>query len=100
VLTTSCVIRCEPIRSLVLYPLSYGRIQQDVEEPLFFTRPTLARRDMPFTKLRARVIQRLHLPKRVRLASSLAAALPTALLSILIMVPTGGATIPSNRFTL
>jgi hypothetical protein len=85
----------------VLYPLSYGRIKQDVGKASLFIRPTLARRDVPFTKLRARVIQRLNLPKRVvRLASSLAAALPTALLSILIMVPTGRAATPSNRFTL
>ena len=44
----------------MLYPLSYGRISQDVEKD---------------RQLCSRVAQRLNVLKRVRLASSLAAAL-------------------------
>ena len=39
------------------------------------TRPTPACRDAPFSRLRSRVVQILNAPQRVRLRSSLAAAL-------------------------
>ena len=48
---------------------------QAVDKATHLTRPTPARQDAPFTKLRSRDDQRLNVRDKVRFASSLAAAL-------------------------